>query len=778
MNSETFQVKGMHCASCSSVITKKLKKLPGIKDCDVNFATEKAKVSYDHHQVSVSDMNNEVNKLGYELTPQHTQIMTANDIKHNQMDHSKMVVDQNNSEDHNGHLGLNQSKEDKLKELLDLRMKVDFVLPITLVVFLLMMWDISAKLFNNIPNVSIPMPLLDTVLFIISSVVLFWIGKPYLEAVVRFIKYRVANMDSLVGIGTLTAYLYSSIIFLSPQLRTILQLPEFTYFDVTIVVVGFITLGKYLEVKSKMRTGEAIEKLFQLQAKTALVLRNNQEIQVHISEVVVGDILVVKPGDKIPVDGTIIEGTSSVDESMINGEPLPTDKKIDDLVIGSTINKQGSFKFKATKVGSDTMLAQIIKLVEESQGSKTQIQNLADKVSSIFIPTVLVIALITLMLWLTVGTYFLSFPTALSFGLLAFVGILIIACPCALGLATPTAIIVGVGKAAESGILIKNAESLEKLHQAKILVLDKTGTLTEGKPTVTDIISFSPSYSQKKLLQLAGSLENSSQHPIARSIVSKAKEQRLSFIDAKSFKETEGIGVEGLINKEKIRIEKPDTVDQLLADVDRLQSEGKTVIIIKIDKKSSGLLAISDSIKSGAKEAVAQLHNMGIKTIILTGDNSKAAEHIAKQVGIDSVRANILPQEKSRIIKELQAAGSIVAMAGDGINDAPALTQANVGIAMATGTDIAIESSDITLLSGDISKIPQAFKLSKLTMRTIKQNLFWAFIYNTIGIPLAAGVLYPLFGVFLNPIFAGLAMALSSVSVVSNSLLLKKAKIQ
>ncbi len=777
MNSETFQVKGMHCASCSSVITKKLKKLPGVEDCDVNFATEKVKISFDHDQVGLPEMNNEINKLGYRLMPQHTQIMTANEINHNEMDHSKMVIGQNSSEDHRGHLGLNQSKEEKLKELSDLRMKVNFVLPITLVVFLLMMWDILARLFDNIPNLSMPMPLLNTLLFIISSIVLFLVGKPYLDAVIRFIKYRVANMDSLVGIGTLTAYLYSSIIFLSPQLRILLLLPEFTYFDVTIVVVGFITLGKYLEVKSKMRTGEAIEKLFHLQAKTALVIRNNQEIQIQVSEVVVGDILIVKPGDKIPVDGTIIEGASSVDESMLNGEPLPTDKKIGDIVIGSTINKQGTFKFKATKVGSDTMLAQIIKLVEESQGSKAQIQNLADKVSSIFIPTVLVIALITLMIWLTVGAYFLGFPTALSFGLLAFVGILVIACPCALGLATPTAIIVGVGKGAESGILIKNAESLEKLHQANVLVLDKTGTLTEGKPTVTDIISLSPSYSQKKLLQLAGSLENYSQHPLAGSIVSKAKEQKLSFLNADSFREAEGIGVGGLINKQKISIEKPDITDQLLPEVNRLQSEGKTVVIIKIDKKSSGLLAISDTIKSGAREAIAQLHDMGIKTIILTGDNNKAAEHIAKQIGIDSVRANILPQDKSRIIKEFQAAGNIVAMAGDGINDAPALTQANVGIAMATGTDIAIESADITLLSGDISKIPQAFKLSRLTMRTIKQNLFWAFIYNIIGIPLAAGVLYPLFGVFLNPIFAGLAMALSSVSVVSNSLLLKKAKI-
>ncbi|MEO6508695.1 MAG: heavy metal translocating P-type ATPase [Patescibacteria group bacterium] len=765
MTTQTFQVKGMHCASCSNIITKKLKKLPGVTECDVNFATEKANISYNPSDVTVTTMNDEINKLGYSL---------KEPINH---DHSNMMPDENTGMDHSQHLGMNQSKEEKLMELAIMKSKVDFVLPITFLVFVLMMWEIAAKIFPAVPILPIPMNLLNTISFLLSAVVLSWIGKPFIDGVVRFILYKVANMDTLIGIGTLTAFLYSSIIFLFPPIRELIKAPEYTYFDVTIVVIGFVTFGKYLEARSKSKTGEAIEKLLNLQAKTATVIRDNKEIEIPIAEVIIGDVVMVKPGQKIPVDGKILEGSTSVDESMLTGESLPVDKKEGDLVVGATMNKQGSFTFEATKIGSDTVLAQIIHLVENAQGSKAHIQNVADKISSIFVPTVLIFAVITLLLWLTVGTYYLGFSTALSFGLLAFVGILVIACPCALGLAIPTAIIVGVGKGAENGILIKNAESLEKLYKVNTLVFDKTGTITSGRPSVSEIISFDSKKSENELLQYAASIERNSQHPLALSIINKAKELSLELLKVETFKETEGAGVEGTIASKIIVIRKPTHSESKNSDVVRLQSEGKTVIIVEIDRESAGLIAISDTIKESAKSAVARLHNLGIKTIMVTGDNKRAAEYMAHLVGIDEVRAEVLPQDKSEIIKELQKNGRIVAMAGDGINDAPALTQADVGIAMATGTDVAIESSDITLLHGDIIKIPQAIQLSRLTIKKIQQNLFWAFSYNIVGIPLAAGLFYPIFGIFLNPIFAGIAMALSSVSVITNSLLLKRVKI-
>lgn len=756
MNGKMYAVKGMHCASCSSIISKKLKKLPGIESCDVNFATEKATISYDPQKTNLDQMNNEIKKLGYTLESTNNHI---------------------DSMDHTEHTGMNQSKDEKLQELSLLRSKVEFVLPIALLIFLLMMWDIGAKILTFIPTLPLPMPLFNTISFILASIVLFWIGKPYLDAVIRFIKYRVANMDSLVGIGTLTAYLYSSIIFLFPPIKELLLLPEYTYFDVTIVVIGFITYGKFLEARSKLRTGEAIEKLLNLTAKSALVIRNKKEIEIPLSEVITGDILIVKPGAKIPVDGIIISGSSSIDESMISGEPLPVDKREGDIVIGATINKQGSFTYKATKVGSDMMLSQIVKLVEDSQGSKAQIQNLADKVSSIFIPTVLIIALLTFIAWVTVGAYFLGIATAFSYGLLAFVGILVIACPCALGLATPTAIIVGVGKGASTGILIKNAESLEKLHKVNTLVFDKTGTITSGRPTVTNIISLNSNTSHEEIIKIASSLERHSQHPLALAVVEKGKELSVISYKVNDFKESEGVGVSGVISKKKVVVRKPKSSEHTISEIQELQSQGKTVIVIEIDGKAIGVLAISDTIKESAKSAIAKLRKMHIKTVMLTGDNKRAAEYIAKQVGIDSVKAEVMPKDKSDVIKMLQREGRVVAMAGDGINDAPALTQAEVGIAMATGSDIAIESSDITILGGDIAKIPQGINLSRATMRTIKQNLFWAFIYNIVGIPLAAGILYPIFGIFLNPVFAGMAMALSSVSVVSNSLLLKRSRI-
>src|SRR4030042_3234656 len=765
MTTKSFRVKGMHCASCSDVIAKRLKKLIGIASVNINFATEKASISYNPAQISIGKMNSSIGELGYSLIELNNyKTETAVDMDHNRMDHSE-------------HLGVNDSKAEKQKELEQTKMKVYLSFPLTLFIFALMMWDIASKSFTFIPNLLIPMPLFNAIMFLLSAVILIWIGKPFINGVVMFIKHRVANMDTLVGIGTLTAFIYSSIVLLFPPITEALKLSEYTYFDVTIIVIGFVTLGKYLEARSKAKTGEAIEKLLGLQAKIAIVVRNNTEIEVPISEVIVGDIVIIKAGTKIPVDGVILEGKTSVDESMITGEPIPQDKKQNDIVIGGTINKQGTITIKATKVGADTMLSQIINYVEKAQDSKAQIQALADKISAIFVPTVLFIALVALILWLTIGSYYIGFSQSLSFGLLSFVGVLVIACPCALGLATPTAIIVGVGKGAENGILIKDAESLEKLYKVNTLVFDKTGTITSGKPTVINFVSLDPRNNNTDILKLAASVEKFSQHPLAMAIVDKAKESSLVNLKVEEFREREGIGVEGIVKRKKVIIRKPLQIEHEITQVHKFESEGKTVIIVEVNKNIAGIIAISDLTKKNAEETITKLHKFGIQTIMLTGDNERAAAYIAKVAGIDRGKAEVTPQNKAVAIQDLQKEGKIVAMIGDGINDAPALTQADVGIAMATGTDIAIETSDITLLNGDISKIPQAIKLSRLTIRTIRQNLFWAFIYNIIGIPLAAGLFYPLFGGFLNPIFAGSAMALSSVSVVSNSLLLKRVKL-
>lgn len=756
MTNKTLKIKGMHCASCATIITNKVSKLKGVDTVNVNFATEKVNVSFDDNVVTVPQMNNEIEKLGYTF------------------------IDENNShamEDHSMHTGINESKEEKMKELLTMKTKTQFVLPIALLVFILMMWDIGAKLFTSIPNLPLPMSVFNTISMVLASVVLFWIGQPFLQGVVKFVKYRVANMDTLIGIGTLVAYLYSISIMLFPLTRVALKLPETTYFDVTIVVIGFVMLGKYLEARSKLRTGEAIEKLLGLQAKTALLWRSGTEVEVPVGEVQIGDILIVRPGSKIPVDGVIVEGYSSIDESMITGEPIPVDKKTGDFVVGATINKQGNFKFKATKIGSDTVLAQIIKMVEDAQGSKAPIQALADKISSVFVPVVLGIAVLTLILWLTVGTSALGFSTALSYGIFSFVGVLVIACPCALGLATPTAIIVGVGKGAEHGILIRNAESLEKLSHVDTVVLDKTGTITKGKPEVTDIISLDTTWTEADILRVSASVEKLSEHPLADAVVIKANEQKIPLETVTNFQALEGVGVEGMIGNKHIAIHKPSKGVTTTDNIKELQEQGKTVVIIEVDKKQIGLIALSDTLKEESKEAVAKLHARNIKVIMLTGDNYLAASYIAKLAGIDAVIAEVIPQEKAGKIKELQDGGAIVAMVGDGINDAPALVQADVGIAMGTGTDVAIESAGITLLGGDVSKIAQAIKLSKMTMRGIKQNLFWAFIFNVVGIPLAAGLFYPVFGWLLNPAFAGLAMAFSSVSVVSNSLRIKAKKL-
>jgi Cu2+-exporting ATPase/Cu+-exporting ATPase len=547
------------------------------------------------------------------------------------------------------------------------------------------------------------------------------------------------------------------------------------------VVIGFIILGKYLELGSKIATGEALKKLIGLQAKTALILEDGEEKEIPVEEVQINQTIIVKPGQKIPVDGVILSGQTTVDESMITGEPIPVDKKDGDELVGGTINKQGSVQYRATKVGSDTMLAQIIDLVRQAQGSKAPIQALADKVAAVFVPAVLVFSVLTFMAWLIIGSL-LGLSSPFSLALIALVGILVIACPCALGLATPTAIIVGVGKGAENGILIKNAESLERLHKIDTVVFDKTGTITEGKPVVTKIIEIQKDGSKRKneeeLLQAAASVENLSEHPLAQAIVDKSKAENIEPLEVSDFENLEGVGVRGIIDTQEILIRKPDDKDKDNSELKKLQSQGQTVVVVEIQGETAGFIAISDQLKPSSKQAINNLHNLGIQTVILTGDNRRAADYIASQVGIDKVYAEVLPGDKSDKIKNLREENRFIAMVGDGINDAPALTQADVGIAMATGTDIAMESSDITLLQGDLLKVASAIQLSQQTMNTVRQNLFWAFVYNVIGIPIAAGVLYPFLGVMLSPAIAGAAMAFSSVSVVSNSLRLKTIKLK
>ncbi|MEK7627998.1 MAG: heavy metal translocating P-type ATPase [Patescibacteria group bacterium] len=770
MLTQTYRVKGMHCASCSSTIEKAFKKTDGVDLAEVNYGTETAKVSFDEQKTNPRELSKKIEKLGYSL------ILPT-------VDHSTMSAEEMgmSPDEHAAHLGLKQSKEEKLKEVAEMKTKLLSAIPIAIFAGFVMSWDILAqfKIVSAMPYVW--SEFFHHLLPALATYVLFVVGKPYLLGVYRFLRYGKANMDTLIGIGTLTAYLYSLMIAaLETPLRSYLNVEQ-GYYDVTIVVITFIALGKYLEAKSKLKTGDAIEKLLNLQAKTALVVRDGKEIEIPIDSVAHGEIIVIKPAWKIPVDGTVVDGSSFVDESMVTGEPMPIKKEPGDSVVAGTINTSGAFTFTATKVGSETLLAQIIKMVEDAQGSKAPIQALADKISSVFVPAVLVLAVITLDAWLLFGTPYLGFSQALSYGLVSFVGILVIACPCALGLATPTAIIVGVGKGAREGILVKDAATLEKLHKVNTVVVDKTGTLTRGKPELASIKNLSGK-SEHELISILAGLENKSEHPIAHAIVSSAKDRGIDLPAVADFEAIKGKGVKGHIDSVEYYAGNTKLIQDLSINFDiesivQETAEGKTPVLLATKKELLGVFMVADAIKPEAIEAVKNLHALGIQVVMLTGDNKNTARYIAGQVGIDEVVAEVMPAEKLAKIVELQSRGHIVAMAGDGVNDAPALAQADVGIAMATGTDVAIESAGITLLHGDISKLVQAIRLSKLTMRGIKQNLFWAFIYNIIGIPLASGVFFPLFGWLLSPVFAGFAMAMSSVSVVGNSLRLKVKKI-
>lgn len=616
---------------------------------------------------------------------------------------------------------------------------------------------------------------------LLATPVQLWAGWGFYRSTWVSLKNRTANMDTLIGIGTTVAYLYSVTITVFPHIVKGTGIEVMPYFDVGVIVIALVLLGQLFEKGAKSRTSGAIKKLIGLQAKTARVLKGGKEIDLPIEQVIIGDIIIVRPGEKIPVDGIITDGQSSIDESMVTGESIPSDKKPGDFVVGATLNKTGSFQFRAEKIGSDTMLSQIITLVQEAQGSKAPIQRLADIISSYFVPVVIMTAIATFVVWFDFGP-----ANALSFAVLNTIAVLIIACPCAMGLATPTAIMVGTGKGAERGILIKSAEALEIAHKITVIIFDKTGTLTNGKPEVTELVSMK-GYEESEILRIAASIEKGSEHSLADAIVRNAEEKELRLSKVEKFMAVPGHGVEGVVDGKRVllgnrKFMNDRTVEgydsaELIGKVERLESEGKTVMFLGVNAKLAGLIAVADTIKESSKATVSDLQKMGIKVYMITGDNERTAKAIASQVGITNILAEVLPQDKEKEVRKLQQKGEVVAMVGDGINDAPALAGADIGIAMGSGTDVAIEAADITLISKDMRAVASAIVLSKKTMRTIKMNLFWAFGYNIILIPVAAGVLYPFFGILFNPIFASVAMALSSISVVVNSLLLKRVKI-
>lgn len=620
------------------------------------------------------------------------------------------------------------------------------------------------------------------ILFILTLPVQVWVGSQFYKGLVVVFKYRTADMNTLIAIGTLSAFIYSTIVTFFPKLFTRAGIELHVYFETAAIIITLILLGRFLEARAKGRASSAIKKLMQLEAKTARVIINGKENEIDINEVKVNDIILVKPGEKIPVDGIIIDGGSAIDESMVTGESIPVEKDKGDEVIGATLNTSGAFKFKATKVGKDTVLSQIIKLVEEAQGSKAPIQRLADTVASVFVPVVIGIAIITFIVWLIWGP-----DPSITFALVSFVAVLIIACPCALGLATPTAIMVGTGKGAENGILIKDATSLELAYKLNTIVFDKTGTLTKGEPIVTDIllVEDDSSYSSEELLKLSASSELQSEHPLGKAIIKKANELNLKLIEPKNFRSITGKGIYAEVDGRKVLkgnlvLMKENSI--ILGNLEKtaltIADEGKTPIFISIDGKAIGIIAVADTLKDNATEVVESLHKLGLEVVMLTGDNKNTANAIARKVGIERVLSEVLPEHKTEEVKKLQKEGKIVAMVGDGINDAPALVQADVGIAIGTGTDIAMESSSITLMKGNLEGVLKAILLSRNTIRVIKQNLFFSFFYNSILIPIAAGVLYPIIGILISPMFAAAAMALSSISVISNSLRLRRLKLK
>ena len=738
-----FSVGGMSCASCVTRVERALNNVPGVISANVNLASEQAIVEY-IEGIELSDLKKAVGDAGYEPG---SDIETLEDIT---------------------------TAANRETRALRNRFLLAVVLGAIIMVLSMVVPSFSGKPY---------------LLWVLATPVQFWAGLRFYRGAWGALRHRTADMNTLITVGTSAAYFYSVVAVLFPGAFISGVIEPNLYFDTSAMIIALILLGRFLEARAKGQTSQAIKKLVGLKPKTALVIKDGQETEIPVDDVRVGDVVLVRPGERIPVDGIIRQGYSTVDESMITGESIPVEKNVGDEVIGASINRTGSFQFEATKVGKDTTLAQIIRLVEEAQGSKAPIQRLADVVVSYFVPTVIAIAIVTFIIWLLVGP-----PSALTFAILNFVAVLIIACPCALGLATPTAIIVGTGKGAEYGILIRSAETLEKAKQINTILMDKTGTLTMAEPKVTNIIT-NKFFSAEDVLRMAASAERGSEHPLGEAIVRAARKKRLKLPPAEKFNVIPGHGVEARVTGKELLLgnlrlmkDRGISLNGMEKEAGRLWARGKTVMFLGVDSRVVGIIALADTIKPKAKEALEGLHNMGIEMVMITGDNRRTAEAIARQLGIDRVLSEVLPEHKAQEVKKLQQGGRVVAMVGDGINDAPALAQADVGIAIGTGTDIAVETGDITLISGDLTGIATAISLSKRTMRTIKQNLFWAFAYNTALIPVAAGVLYLVFGQngvpsglyfflgdygFLNPILAAGAMAASSLTVVSNSLRLR-----
>ncbi len=730
----------MTCASCVLRVENSLKKVPGVINATVNLATERATVEFDAQQTGIHAFAKAVESAGYTLLPEPA----ARDAREHE----------------------NAEREASYRAL---RNKFIVSAVLTAPVMALSMLSMTTW----VPwRHAMPMDTLNKILFLLTTPVLFWAGQQFFTGFWRTLKHFTADMNTLIAVGTSAAYGYSTVATLFPKFfASADKMPE-VYFDTTATIITLILLGRLLEARAKSRTSEAIKKLMGLQAKTARLVRNGDELDIPVEDVQIGDHVVVRPGEKIPVDGEIIEGHSSVNESMLTGESLPVEKQRGEKVIGGTINKTGSFTFRATNVGQGTVLAQIVRLVQEAQGSKAPIQRLADQIASVFVPIVIAIAALTF-----IGWYFFAPDGTLAHALINFVAVLIIACPCALGLATPTAIMVGTGVGAEHGVLIKGGETLERGHQLTTIVLDKTGTITKGAPEVTDLVVLN-GFTQKDILRIAASVENKSEHPLGAALVEYARTNEIVLTTPANFNSIAGQGVIAVIDEHLVAIGNQKLMGDQKVELhageevlQKLTQAGKTQVLMAIDGKLAAIFGVADAVKANSATAIHELHSLGLEVVMITGDNRRTAEAIAKQVGVDHVLAEVLPQDKANHVKRLQGQNKIVAMVGDGINDAPALAQADVGIAMSNGTDVAMEAADITLLHGDLAGVATAIAVSKQTIRVIKQNLFWAFVYNVVGIPLAA------FGM-LNPMLAAAAMAFSSVSVVSNSLRLKRFKFE
>jgi len=735
-----FKIEGMTCSACANRVERVTKKLDGVENATVNFATEKLTIKVNEDEISYGDIKAAVDKAGYKL------------IKEEVKDKEKQ----------------GEKKSEASKLLTRFISSLIFTVPLLII-------TMGHMVGMHLPSIIDPMtnPLNFALIQLILTLPVMIAGYKFYKVGLKNLVKLSPNMDSLISIGTLAAFIYG-IFAIYKIMQGDHEYAMHLYFESAAVILTLITLGKYLEAVSKGKTSQAIKALMGLAPKTATIIRDNKEIVVPVEEVIVGDIVLVKPGEKLPVDGEVIEGNTSIDESMLTGESIPVEKSIGSSVIGASINRTGFIKYKATRVGRDTALAQIVKLVEDAQGSKAPIAKLADVISAYFVPVVIGLAIIASVGWLIAG------ETPI-FSLTIFIAVLVIACPCALGLATPTAIMVGTGKGAENGVLIKGGEPLETTYKLKTIVFDKTGTITEGKPKVTDIITNGES--EEEILILAASAEKGSEHPLGEAIVKDAEEKGLSLKVIDKFNAIPGHGIEVEIDKKsillgnkKLMMEKNINISSLDETSDRLASEGKTPMYIAIDENAAGIIAVADTVKASSKNAIESLHKMGIKVAMITGDNKRTADAIAKQVGIDIVLSEVLPEDKANEVKKLQVDGNRVGMVGDGINDAPALAQADIGIAIGSGTDVAIESADIVLMRSDLMDVISAIKLSKATIKNIKENLFWAFGYNVLGIPVAMGVLHIFGGPLLNPMIAAGAMSLSSVSVLLNALRLRRFK--